>query len=127
MSGPTTVNSTATEADSVIKSIEAALVPVVEGILISQAPVLGLPVIKTIAALIESALMDKIATFIEEGVTFKIIDSQVGGEESSLSAALSNLIAAEKSNNQAAIRIAIQAYQAAQSALVNDDGSAPLD
>lgn len=124
MSNPTTINNTATEADKLLKALESVLVPIAETAIETAVPALGLPVIKQITQAIEQALANKITALLEMGVTFEIIDVQTGEEQSNVSDALKNLIAAEKTNNQAAIALAVQAYQNYCAALVHDDGSA---
>lgn len=124
MTDPTTVNSTATKADALLKTLESVLVPIAQAAIQEAVPVLALPVIKQITDAIEQALANKITALIEMGVTFEIIDLQTGKEQSNVSDALSALIAAEKTNNQAAIAIALQAYANANSAMVHSDGSA---
>ena len=124
MSTPTTTNATATKADSLLKALEGVLVPIAQSAVQTAVPTLSIIVIKQITDAIEQAIANKITVLIEMGVTFEIVDIQTGNEASNVSQALQNVIIAEKSGNQAAIAIAIQAYAHANSALVNSDGSA---
>jgi hypothetical protein len=121
--GATITNPAANTADEVIKSIENILVPIAENAIIAAVPALGLPVIKQITQAIEQALANKLTALAQQGITFSIIDVQVGTEENNISEALQNLIAAEKSGNATEIQTAIQNYQAAQTSLVNSDGA----
>ena len=118
-----TVNQPASAINSAIAAAAQGLVGIVEGLIIADVPFLGAPVIKQLW----SALFEWIAGYftraLETSATFTVISSQTEIEKQNLSVALQNVIAAEKSGDQAAISLAIQAYQQAQSNLVNYDGS----
>lgn len=87
-------------------------------------PWLAFPVVKQIFEFGFSFVAGKISDALQNEATFQVIDTQVGSEETGISQALANLIAAEKTGNAQAIQAAITAYQQAQSALINDNGSA---
>ena len=124
MGEPTTTNKTATTVDTIIKAGESAIVQVAENLIIADLPWMNIPVWKQIWEGILSWFATYLAKAAETGATFAVIDVQVGGEESAMSQALSELVAAEKTGDQNAIQSAIKNYQLAQSALVNDNGSA---
>lgn len=119
-------NTAATVANSVIGSAVSAAEDGVQALIIADVPFLGVPGLKQILGAVISYVGGKFATVLEETATFTIIDSQIGSEESGLSAALKNLIQAEKTGDASQIHAAIQAYANAQSALVGSDGSAPI-
>lgn len=98
---------------------------VAETALEADYPWLALPIVKQLFEALFGYIAGKISDQLQNVATFTVIDIQVGSEESGISQALTNLIAAEKTGNAQQIQAAIAAYQAAQSALVNDDGSAP--
>lgn len=91
----------------------------------AQVPFLAVPGIKQIFEALFGWIAGKISEALQNVATFTVIDIQVGSEESGISQALANLIAAEKTGNAQTIQAAITAYQEAQSALIHDDGSAP--
>ena len=124
MSDPTTSNSAAGTVDTIIADVNTAGVQLVEKLAIADVPFLGFPIIKQIFQFALGWLDGYISKAIQLGATFGIIDIQVGAEKNALSQALLNVIAAEKTGDAAQIKAAIQAYANAQSALVNDDGSA---
>ena len=124
MTGPATTNQTATEVNSVIKSSGGTIVTVTEGLIVADVPWLGTPIVKQIWEAIFNWIASYFIKAAQTGATFAVIDVQVDSEESNISKALSALVAAEKSGDQNAIQTAIKNYQLAQSAIVNDDGSA---
>jgi hypothetical protein len=124
MSTPTTTNVPATNADNAIKTVGNDIVDAVEAAIISDVPALALPVIKQIWEAFFTWISGYFIRAAETGATFIIIDHEVSGEETSLSEALKALIAAEKTGDQSAIQTAIENYAKAQSALINDNGSA---
>lgn len=132
MSTPTTTNATATVADTVISDAlnagEQVAEAAAETALDAAVPFFAVPVVKQITdEIIHLALTEltkELSITMQTAGTFVIIDTQVNSESSGLSAALLAVIAADKSGDPNAIAQAIKAYQAAQSALANDDGSA---
>lgn len=120
---PTTENSAAGIANTVIKVGETGIVAVAESLAITAVPWLGLPVIKQLWEGIFNFIADKFEKAAATGATFLVIDVQVGNEETQMSKELAAVIAAEKSGDANAIKIAIANYANAQSALVHDDGS----
>lgn len=123
MSTPQPTNQAIAQANTIIKDIENMVVPIVENAVISACPTLGAPVVKQISEAVEQALADKLTKYLETGADFEVIDLQTGAEKDEISSELAAVIAAEKSGDPNAIQQAIAAYQKAQSALVNDDGS----
>lgn len=124
MSGPTTTNPTATQADTIIKDIENVLVPVIQAQLRIQIPALDLPVIKQISDIVEQLTANYLTKFIETGVTFAIIDTQTGAEQIQISGDLAAIEADEASGNQTKLTQDEGQYAKDQSALANDSGSA---
>lgn len=122
---PTTTNGTATAVNTAIAAAFSAGEVDVEALIIADAPWLGLPGLKQILDAIIGYVGGKFSKVFQNAGTFTVIDAQVDHEESNLSQALKNVIQAEKGGDPHAIQEAIQAYAAAQSALVNDDGGAP--
>ena len=120
------VNKAAQLANSIIKGIEAALEPAIEAALIAAVPALGLPVVKQVVGEIEKIIEDKITVYLETGADFVIIDMQTNAENSNLAAARAAYIRALHTNDPAQIAAARKAYDVAQSALANDDGSGTL-
>jgi hypothetical protein len=122
---PTTSNTTA----GIITKITAALantgVQAVEAAIILDVSFLGWPGIKQVWQGFFGWIASYFVTVAQTGETFGVIDVQVGDEESGMSVALSNLLAAEKTGDAAKIKAAIQAYANAQSSLTHDDGSNP--
>lgn len=129
--GPTTTNGTAGTVDAVVndavQAAEQAVDTAAETALDTAVPFFGLPVVKQISDLviedIVSTLGDDVSIAIQKAGNIVVVDTQVSGEKAGLSQALLNLIAAEDSGNAQQIQTAIVAYQQAQSALQNDDGS----
>lgn len=109
MASPTTTNTTANEVNTIIKGIENVCVPLIENAIISAVPALGLPVVKQITEEIEQIFANYLTKWVETQADFAVIDAQVNSEESKLSNA-------SKGTDDAA-------FQAAQSALINDSGS----
>jgi hypothetical protein len=124
LSGPTTINSTAAQLDTFLKGIDTVLQPVIQNILIGYLPALGLPVIKQITGDIEAAFENYITKIVETGATFAVIDLQTGSEDSKMDQASADLQTALASGNAQAIANAEDEFDAAQSAVANDDGSA---
>jgi hypothetical protein len=120
---PLPTNAAANQADSLIKTIENILLPIVENAIIAACPDLGLPIVKQIVEAVETGMANSLTALIEKGVTFKIIDNQVGAEENSISAAQTALLNAEKTGNQNEIQQAEQNFENAQDSLIADDGS----
>jgi hypothetical protein len=121
---PTTVNTAATAADSAVKTVENALLPIIEKAIQGAVPTLALPIIAQIVDAVEGAIANELTKLTETGLTFLIIDGQTGSEESGMSKELAALMAAEKGGDPDAIKTAIQNYANAQSSLVHDDGGA---
>lgn len=124
INNPMPVNTAAQEANSIEKTVEKILVPVAESAIQTAVPELALPVVKQIVDAIVSGVADKLTKLEELGTTFIIIDAQTWSEHHNMAEALRALIAARKSGDQNAIQKATADFQAAQSALVTDDGSA---
>lgn len=124
-STPTTTNTAATLVKQLLSGLENSILGVVYAAIIVDVPWLGWPVIKQLWTGLFSWIAGYFLEAAQNGATFALIDAQVGGEETTLSSALKELIAAEKSGDAAAIKKAISDYANAQSALVHDDGSAP--
>jgi len=122
---PTTVNPIASAVNSGIAAAVKAGETQVEALILADAPWAGLPVIKQLLEALIGYIGGKFSEVLQGVGTFTVIDVQVGHEKSAISQALADLVAAEKSGDQNAIQLAIQAYANAQSALVGDDGSAP--
>ena len=112
-----------TQAEAVVKAIEAVLVPIAETAIEQAVPALGVPVVKQIVDAIVKGLADKLTQLAETGVAFTIIDTETAIENWSMSDALKALMSAIASKNQEAINAATQAYLAAQQALVTASGS----
>lgn len=124
MSDPTTTNSTATMADNIISATASTLEKVTEDMIIADVPLLATPIIKQLWEGLFNWIMGYASRAAQTGATFAVIDTQVNSEQSGMSSALAALVAAEKSGDANAIQKAIQAYQAAQSSLINSNGSA---
>jgi hypothetical protein len=124
MTSPTTTNAPATNTDNTIKTVGDDIIQIVEDAILSDVPALGFPVLKQIWEALFTWISGYFIRAAETGATFIIIDHEVSGEETSLSQALQALIAAEKTGDQNAIKTAIENYAKAQSALINDNGSA---
>ena len=120
---PSTTNTTATNANTGIKITGGAIVAVVESMILADFPALGLPILKHLWEGLFTWVAGYFIKAAEHGATFMIIDHQVSGEQSALSSALKNLIAAQTQGNPDAIKKAIQDYANAHSALVHSDGS----
>lgn len=118
------MNKIATDVNVAIKQVEQLFSPVVEAAIISICPALGAPVIKQIVDVFEKLAEDKITKYAETGATFVVIDVQVAQENTRLGRAEAALALAISSGNQTAIAAAKKEFDNAQSALVNDDGSA---
>lgn len=101
-------------------------VQAVEALIIADQPWLGWPFIAQLWQIPFGWLASYFTDAAKIGVTFGVIDLQVGQEETQLSKALQALITAEKSGDPIAIQKAIKDYADAQSALIHDDGSAPV-
>ena len=129
---PPTTNPTATEINAEIAAAvdqaETIADQAAETALDSAVPFFALPVIKPVTDLIIEDIIKKLGEQLSIALqtigTFVVIDTQVGSEKIGISQALANLMTAEKSGDQNAIQQAIDAYQKAQSALENSDGSA---
>lgn len=124
MGDPSTINTTATGANKIVAALGNAGVQIVEGLIIADVPLLGIPVIKQAWEALFGWMASYFVKASELGVTFTIIDIQVGSEENEMSAALASLVAAEKGGNQDDINKAIQNYITAQKDLISFDGSA---
>ena len=134
--GPQTTNPTATVVNSLIASaVTAAEKPVTLFVLADIATLTGTmaPVFagaitllaKTFVSPLVSYIGEKFSKELQTAGTFTVIDLQVSSEVSNVSKELAALIAAEKKGDPNAIKIAIQNYANANSALIHDDGSAP--
>lgn len=123
-STPQTDNKTADAVNTGIKVLENAGVAAVESLIIADYPFLGFIGIKQIWEGLFEWIAGYFCKVAETGATFAVIDIQVDLEKSKLSTALKNLIAAEKSGDQNAIKAAVKAYADANSSLLHDDGSA---
>ena len=124
MTGPQTVNKAATIGDEVISSAATAGAQAITALIIADVPFFGLPVIKNLLNYIVGYVCIYVSKAVQTGVTFAVIDIQVGAEQNKLSIALAALIEADKTGDSIAIQQAIKNYAAAQSALINFDGSA---
>ena len=124
MDQPTTTNQTANNLNTAILKVSGTLCTMVETAIIADVPFLGAPVVKQLWETLFNFIASYFIKYSENGVTFAVIDVQTDQEQSNMSDALKNLLAAEKSGDQNAIQNAIAAYAVAQSALVHDDGSA---
>jgi hypothetical protein len=124
-STPSTTNKLATLVNALIAGLDKSILGVVYAAIIADVPWLGLPGIKQIWTWLFSWIASYFTVAAENGATFLIIDLQTGAEQTKLSAAMKQLIAAEQSGDPNAIKAAIQAYANANSALIHDDGSAP--
>ncbi|HEY5259462.1 MAG TPA: hypothetical protein VIJ46_02360 [Rhabdochlamydiaceae bacterium] len=120
---PTTENQLADEINTAIDNLSNLGISVVEGMMIADQPWLGFPGIKQAWELLFGWVAGYFIRAAQNGVTFAVIDAQVGHEESNMSTALANLVAAEKTGDPDAIHQAILDYASAQSALTRDDGS----
>lgn len=123
-SEPTTVNTTAQAVNTGISITGNAIVSVVQAMILVDVPALGFPVFKQLWEALFNWIAGYFIRAAQNGATFEIIDAQVASEETNLSGALTNLIAAEKTGDSDAVKKAIQAYADAHSALVHSDGSA---
>lgn len=92
----------------------------------SAQPWLLTPVIKQFFEWIVSKLTTPLTTMFGTLVSWGVIDTQIFLEKTGVSAALAALIAAEKKGDKDEIAKALKDFQAANSALDNNDGSAPL-
>lgn len=133
MSDPTTTNPTATKINAdILTAVNAAEIGV-ETLIVADIAAMGTvanfftPILKPIINAVISYVGDKFAIVLQNGATFLVIDNQVGNEETALITTRAALIAAEKSGDPNAFKIALQNYANAQSALVHDDGSAPAN
>ena len=132
MSGPTTTNPVATPINAVIddamKAAEQLAITAEETALDAAVPIFAAPVIKQITDEVLTLGTEYIGKNIDVALqqfdTFVVIDTETSGEKTGISQALGNLMTAEKSGDSTKIAAAIKAYQEAQSALQNDDGSA---
>ena len=128
-----TTNPTATTVNTVVSdalsAVENVAIQAEETALDAAVPAFALPVIKQITDEILTLGTDyiggKLSVAVQQVGTFVVIDTQISGEESGISQALASLMVAEKSGNASQIQAAITAYQEAQNAIVEDDGSAP--
>lgn len=123
MSTPTTTNTTVTTAQNAEADAVNALVSVAEAAIIADLPWMATPGLKQLWQAFFSWAAGYLSKAIQQSTAFAIIDIQVNSEQNALSAALANIVAAQKSGNGTELQAAIAAYQKAQSALVNDDGS----
>lgn len=129
---PFPTNPTATTVNTVINDVvqaaENTAAQAAEAALDAAVPFFAAPVIKQVTDFTIEEIIGyvggKISVGLQQVGTFIVIDTQVAGEKSGISQALANLMLAEKSGDPAKIQEAINAYQKAQSALVNADGSA---
>lgn len=103
----------------------SALVTTAENLAIAAQPWLGYPGVKQIWEALFSFVADKFTQAAQTEGTFIVIDLQVDGEQTNVSKELAALVAAEKLGDMAALKVAIQNYANANSALVHSDGSAP--
>ena len=124
MANPPIVNKAATIGDDIISGASSAGAQAIIILATADVPWLGLPVIKNLFSYIVGWICTYVSRSIQAGVTFAIIDAQVSSEHSDLSAAMDNLLAAEKSGDLNAIQKAIDQYATAHKALVASDGSA---
>lgn len=124
MSDNPETNSTASAVNTVISDVGQGIVSIVENLILVDFPFLALPIIKPIWEVIFQYIAGRFTEAAQDGATFAIIDHQVSSEETALTKALNNLIAAQKLGDDVAIQKAIQAYADAHSALIHSDGSA---
>lgn len=132
---PTTTNSTATTVNGAISTAVQDGEKVVCNLIVADiavwtgpmAPIAAFAVdafIKPFVSPVVSYIGKKFSIYLQTLGTFTVVDVQVEKEKSNMSAELVALQAAEKTGNTDAIKKAIQDYANAQSAIVNDDGSA---
>jgi hypothetical protein len=121
---PKTENGLANAINEGIVLGGGAVVQIAESLIIADVPFLGLPIIRQLWQAVLGFIAGYIEKALETGATFAVIDTQTAIEESNLSTALQNLIAAEKKGDPVELQAAIQAYAQAQSSLVHSDGSA---
>jgi hypothetical protein len=124
MTDPTTSNKDAVTADEILSVLKNSGVAAVETLIVADVPILGVPVIKQLWELFFSWIATYFIKVAQTGTTFAIIDVQVATETMGISAALAQVVAAEKTGDAAQIQAAIQNYANAQSMLTHDDGSA---
>lgn len=120
---PTTENATAGRIANILKSLGNSGVQAVEALIIADVPWLGWPGIKQAWEFVLGWVAGYFITAAQNGATFAVIDTQVGGELDALTIALRALIAAQKTGDPIAIKKAIQDYADAHSALIHSDGS----
>jgi hypothetical protein len=121
---PMSTNSTATTADVIIQNANSAIIQLVMTLAIADQPWLGWPVIKTVFSLALGWVDGYLSKAEQTGATFLIIDTQVSSEETAISRAIAAVSAAQKTGDKNALQKAIQDYANAQSALINNNGSA---
>lgn len=120
---PSTENKTAAKIDQTVGVLANAGVKAVESMIIANLPWLGFPIIKQLWEIPFGWVASYFVKASENGITFAVVDLQVGQEESNLSKELMALILAEKTGDTVAIQKAMKDYADAQSALVHSDGS----
>ena len=103
-------NKTTSEVNTLISGIETEVLPLIESLIIGAAPDMGLPVVKQVTEDIEKVFANYLTKWAETQADFIVIDGQVDSEESAL----------EKAQKDKA---SDADFQAAQTALVCDDGS----
>lgn len=134
MTAPPT-NSAANSVNTVISETVKVSEAVVTNAIVADISVLTGPMAPVSAFLINtfvkpfisplvSYIGGKFSKALQTAGTFTVIDIQVGIETSNVSKELAAVIAAEKSGDANAIKIAIQNYANANSALIHSDGSA---
>lgn len=121
-----TTNTTAEAVNKVIADANSVGVQFVETLIIADQPWLGAPIFKQILGWVLAYFDGYISKAEQTGATFIVIDAQVAGEESAMSQALAAVLAAQKSGDKDALKIAIQAYADANSRLGSYDGAAKL-
>ena len=126
MSEPTITNATAVAIDKDISLVEKGALAAAEALIFADEPALAAPGLKQLVELVLGWAGGYFAKALDSGATFAVIDNQVGKEEATLTQVIAALQAAEKSGNLDEIKKEMAAYQAAQSALVHDDGSASV-
>lgn len=120
---PTTVNNTANDINSVLKTVVDLGLNTAKAAAITAEPWLGLPVISEVF----SFFMGKISGYISDALidyaTFTTIDIQTGSELSAFNAAATNLKAAQSQGDPNAISTAQDAFKRTLASLVHFDGS----
>ena len=123
---PTTTNTTEIAADTIITNANSAIVKVLQVMITADIPFLGWPVVSTVFGYVLGWFDGYLIKAEQTGLTFTINAADTASENTAMSTAIAALAAAQKSGDPNAIQAATKQFLAAQSALANDDGSAPV-